>query len=109
MTHQFIEKSCMGFKLPDGKIFLIQKEDIAAIVEQLWVEVIMRKPVAVHLLNDVGLKRAIELYKVYKSERDNMAEEMRQKCLKTIIDFLTDNNYELDTLENQIKNNTTQK
>lgn len=103
MNTETISDSCMGFQLPDGKTFLIGKKDIDRIASDIFVEIMTKESYKVMILKDTGLERANKLYEVYLTEKSEMSEKQKQDCLKLIIKYLSDNNYELSTLNELMK------
>lgn|SRR5690348_7324756 len=103
MDTKTLEESCMGFELPGGKKFLIHENDIKKISEKIFTHIITLEQEKVMMVRDTGLDRANKLYEVYQKEKEQMTEKGRQSCLTKIIKYLTEQNYELDTLKNLVE------
>lgn len=100
MEAKKLEESCMGFKLPDGKTLLIHDNDIKNIADKMFTHILTMEQERVFLIKDIGIERANKLYEVYQNEKDVMSEKGKQTCLAKIIKYLTEDDYELDTLRN---------
>jgi urease accessory protein UreH len=93
----------MAFELPDGKgIFVLDELDVKAIAKTFWAEVIATDMTRVLMLHDHGFDRANKLYEVYAKEQGQMSKAMKEDCLKTIIKYLSENDFELITLKDKI-------
>lgn len=103
MEEMELEKSSMGFKLPDGSTFLLHNEDIKKIASELLIHIISLNQDRVFLLKDTALEKANRIYEIYQREKDDMSDKEKQLCLSKIIKFLTDNDYELTTLKKSME------
>lgn len=87
LLYDQLEKSCMAFKLKDGNIILIDKEDIKEIGRLIIIERLVDKSTIVLKEKSLGIEKANMLYNILKTEKD-MKPEMRNRYLKQIGDFL---------------------
>lgn len=94
-----LEKGSMGFKLPDGKVFLLHSEDVKKISDDLYMHIMTMQQEKVFMLRDTGFERANKLYEIYQKEKLEMSEKAKQACLARIVKFLSDDNYDLTTLK----------
>ena len=98
-----LKKSCMALELPDGKVFLLHNEDVDQLVHEFWMRMILKEQPHVIMLKDTGLDRARLLYQTYRNESKDMDDKLKQKYLENILKYIMDNNFELTTLEEEIK------
>lgn len=87
LLYDGLEKSCMAFKLKDGNIILIDKDDVKEIGRQIIMEHLVDKATIVLKESNVGIGKANLLYDILKTEKD-MKPEMRNRYLKQIGDLL---------------------
>lgn len=109
MISEQLQKSCMAFQLTDGKVLLIHDDDVEKLVNDFWTKMILDKRTHCYMIADVGLKRAEYLYKIYQETKKEMSEETKEEYLKQILLSLSsDNNLEVETLDNKVKKITPQ-
>lgn len=99
-----LEKSSMAFKLSDGNVLLISKEDVTEIANKLIIEMMINKSNSVYMLKNNSIEKCNLLYKIVIDQKDTMSNETKENYFKAILEFLkTENDTELETLKEKIE------
>lgn len=94
-----LEKSCMAFKLKDGKIFLIHNEDVQAIARKVKMELMLNEPQYTIMISDPELTKARELYAIFQKEKNGMTAELRMEYLKKILELGASCDFGVETMK----------
>jgi len=97
MNYSDLPNSCMAFKLSDGNIILISKEDVHNIAMKIIVEGSLQKNTVFIKEEDLNFKKADRLYNILKEEKD-MKIELRNRYLRQIADLLSTSSKQLTDL-----------
>lgn len=99
-----LKNASMAFELENGEILLISKEDIQEIASKLIVEMMLNKTNQVWMHKSTAIEKCNFLYKVIIDQKDKMTEEVRLNYFNTMLKLMKEDDKELITLEEEIKN-----
>lgn len=97
-----LKKACMAFKLENGEILLISKEDINQIAHELVVEMMINNQNHVHIHKSSTNEKCQILYKAI-TEQPNMSKTMLNKYLGKIVDLIDKEETTIKTIKKSIE------
>lgn len=98
-----LKESSMSFKLEDGSVLLISKNDITELANKLIVEMMLNKQNVIYSLKNNSIEKCNLLYKIIVEQKDTMSKTVKEQYLKSILEFISENDSELETLKDKIE------
>lgn len=98
-----LETASMAFKLTNGEVLLISKEDINEIANKLITQMMLSKQNQVWMLKSTSIEKCNLLYKIVIEQKDKMNEGVRDNYFKAMLELIKGDEKEFVSLRDEIK------
>lgn len=97
-----LEKAAMAFKLSDGTVLLISKEDANQIANSFITSMLINNRHQVVLSKDTAIEKSNLLYKIVIEQKERMSNEVKEQYLKAILELIKINEIEEVPFEKEL-------
>jgi len=98
-----LKESSMSFKLEDGSTLLISKNDVTELANKLIGEMMINKQNVIYMIENKSIEKCNLLYKIVIEQKDTMSKNVKEKYLKSILEFISEDDSELKTLKDKVE------
>jgi hypothetical protein len=103
---EIINGNNVVFKLANGQVMILLKEDYDIIVNQLkidvTIEMVQKNPKNIYFEKDYNESKTDSLYRILKDQEKTMPEDLRNSYLKAILEMTKSSAKYIETLEERV-------